>query len=195
MPTSATSGRRQAHKGETERRIHHCALALTDERGVDGWTMDELADAANVSRRTLFNYYACKVDAVLSGPPDIPDDALDAFHRGGPTGRVLDDLLVLAEALMAESSDTILTKRRVLAASPRLLAIERERFETIMQELGDHVLRREGAAFGSTRARLLVHLLVSIFDASLHQLGELQDGRPLAELFDHNVRQARDLLA
>ena len=36
---------------------------------------------------------------------------------------------------------------------------------------------------------------VSIFDASLHQLHEKQDGRPLAELFDHNVRQARDLLA
>ena len=36
---------------------------------------------------------------------------------------------------------------------------------------------------------------VSIFDASLHQLYEKQDGRPLAELFDHNVRQARDLLA
>jgi hypothetical protein len=149
-----------------------------------------------VSRRTLFNYYPCKVDAVLSGPPDLSDGALDVFDRGGPTGRVLDDLLVLAEALMAEeSADTIATKRRVLAASPRLLAIERERFETIMQELGDHVLRREGASFGSTRARLLVHLLVSIFDASLHQLGEEQDDRPLAELFDHNVRQARDLLA
>jgi hypothetical protein len=61
--------------------------------------------------------------------------------------------------------------------------------------MGDHILVREGDGFGSTRARLLIRVLVSVFDASLQQLLDAPDGRLLAELFDHNVRQARDLLA
>lgn len=45
------------------------------------------------------------------------------------------------------------------------------------------------------RARLLVRLLVAVFDVSINQLNENPGDRPVAEIFDANVRLARDLLA
>ena len=51
---------------------------LADDRGFDGFTMDELAAAAAVSRRTLFNHVSGKLEAVL-GPPA----AQLLPHRGG----------------------------------------------------------------------------------------------------------------
>ena len=55
----------------TARRIVLCAQELTLEHGLDGFTMDDLAQRAEVSRRTLFNYFPSKDDAVLGGPPSV----------------------------------------------------------------------------------------------------------------------------
>ncbi|HYF72879.1 MAG TPA: TetR family transcriptional regulator, partial [Nocardioides sp.] len=87
--SARSCGRRETQKRETELRIHRRALELTDERGLDGWTMDDLAAVSDVSRRTLFNYFPGKVDAVLGGTPELPADALEVFHGGGPTGRLV----------------------------------------------------------------------------------------------------------
>jgi AcrR family transcriptional regulator len=199
MPTSATqTPRREAQKRATERRIHRCALELTDERGLDSWTMEDLAEAADVSRRTLFNYFPGKVDAVLGGAPELPAEALATFHAGGPSGRLVDDLAALAAAVLAEHDfdpDLVALGRRALHQTPRLLVTAHERFELVMQELVDHILRREGHGFGEARARLLVRLLVAVFDDALHHLLHAPAGRTVAELFDRNVRQARDLFA
>ena len=62
-----TPSRRDTRRAETARRIRWAALELTREKTFDGWTMDELAERAEVSRRTLFNYFDSKADVVL-GP-------------------------------------------------------------------------------------------------------------------------------
>ena len=67
--SESATGLRELKKVETTRRITLCAQRLTDERGLDGFTMDDLAEAAEVSRRTLFNYFPGKVDAVLGAAP------------------------------------------------------------------------------------------------------------------------------
>lgn len=199
MAVSATeTGRREARKRDTELRIHRCALLLTDERGLDGWTMDDLAEAADVSRRTLFNYFPGKVDAVLGGTPQLPEPALATFEAGGPTGLLVDDLGALAAAILEEKHfdpELVALGRRTLHQQPRLLVVAHERFELVMQELVDHILRREGRGFGEARARLLVRLLVAVFDDALHRLPDAPSGRRVAELFDDNVRLARELLA
>jgi AcrR family transcriptional regulator len=191
-------GRRAARKRATEQRIHRCALLLTDEHGLEGWTMDELAAAADVSRRTLFNYYPGKSDAVLGGPPELPADALAAFDAGGPTGRLVDDLAALASALLGEKDfdpEFAATARRIVHATPRLLAVVHERFEQVTRELVEHILRREGAGFGEPRARLLLSMLVAVFDDALRRVQDDPTGPTVLERFDENLRQARELLA
>ena len=55
--------------------------------------MDDLAALAGVSRRTLFNYFPGKDDAVLGGPPVLDAEAASTtFVAGGPHGNLVDDL-------------------------------------------------------------------------------------------------------
>src|SRR5690606_25707545 len=90
--------------------------------------------------------------------------------------------------------------RTVIAAHPRLLMEVHVRFEQITSELVEHIVRREGPDFGVERARLLVRLLVALFDTCLGSLthdpaSPADPDRPLADLFDSAMDTARELLA
>ncbi len=51
--------------------------------------MEDLADAAGVSRRTLFNYFPGKDAAVLGDPLEPEPEPTERFVRGGPvTGEI-----------------------------------------------------------------------------------------------------------
>lgn len=195
MSQSATL--REIKRWLTSHRITLCAQRLTEERGLEGFTMDELAEVAEVSRRTLFNYFPGKVDAVLGAVPEIPPADLAAFQAGGPHGNLLDDLGSLGQALLAVKEPDrgeIELGRRVLTGTPRLLIAAHERFELLTEEFVALVLAREGEDFGTGRARLAVRILVSVFDAAL--LSFLEDDRnTVADLFDQHLRDARSLLA
>lgn len=197
MTESATTIREQ-RRLRTERRITTCAQLLTEERGLDGFTLEDLAEAAEVSRRTLFNYFPSKIDAVLGAVPDIPPADLATFRAGGPHGHLLEDLGALARALLDVSAverAEIELGQRVVLQTPRLLAAAHARFEVLTGEFVTLVLEREGAAFGADRARLLVRVLVAVFDASVHALLADPAERTLADSFEESLRTARELLA
>ncbi|KOV81248.1 TetR/AcrR family transcriptional regulator [Nocardia sp. NRRL S-836] len=56
---------RAQKKAVTRRSLATAALRLAMERGLDGVTVEDIADEAGVSRRTFSNYFAGKEDAVL----------------------------------------------------------------------------------------------------------------------------------
>lgn len=175
-----------------------CAQELAFEQGLDGFTMDDLAAAAEVSRRTLFNYYPGKIDAVLGEHPEISPADLAVFRTGGPHGRLLDDVAELARAALAvKQTDraSIERSRRLLRSEPRLLAAAHEWFEAVTDEFAGLVLEREGTEFGTDRARLLLRLLLTLFDAALDVLVEEDVERTLVEAFDEELSRARELFS
>jgi AcrR family transcriptional regulator len=197
MTESAISLREQK-RWETSQRITRCAQILTDEHGLDGYTMEELAEAAEVSRRTLFNYFPSKIDAVLGEHPEIPPAVLATFIAGGPHGDLIEDLAELARAALAVKEpdrEGVQLVRRVMAANPRMLAAAHERFETITEEFTVLLIERQGAEFGPVRSRLLLRLLLSLFDSALFDLVNDDKDRTLVEIFDELLRYARELFA
>lgn len=83
MVDSANSLRRQ-RRALTARALTTPARLWTADRGIGGFTIDELCEAAGVSRRTFFNYFASKEDAVLGVCVERGDDHLAAaFIAGG----------------------------------------------------------------------------------------------------------------
>jgi AcrR family transcriptional regulator len=63
--TTVTVGLRERKKAATRQALHEAAVRLAIERGLDGLTVEAIADAADVSRRTFSNYFANKEEALL----------------------------------------------------------------------------------------------------------------------------------
>lgn len=202
MSDSATS-LRASKRVETARRIMRAANELTLAHGLDGWTMDDLAEASDVSRRTLFNYYPAKLDAVLGPMPTLEGEAIETFLAQGPTGELLEDCRVLAHRILDEEQydrSQLELHRAVIVANPRLLLEVHGRFEQVTASLVGHILQREGESFGADRAVILVRLMVALFDCSLGSLvpgaeAPAAPDRPLTELFDAALDTARELFA
>ena len=58
------TGLRTRKKAEARDRIVDAAIALFDERGIEGTSMDDIARAVELSRATVFNYFPYK-EAIL----------------------------------------------------------------------------------------------------------------------------------
>lgn len=188
--------RRDAKRRDTEDRISDCAQRLVEEHGLDGFTMEDLAASADVSRRTLFNYFPSKLDAVLGNPPRIPDEVRAEFARGGPHGVLVEDLASLGHVILETKDidrDQVRRVQHILTTTPRLLIALHGRFEDICTDIAGLVAQRE-ADLDPLHARLLVRLLVTVFD-SVMAAYVAGDDRPLSEVFDEHLAAARRLLS
>ncbi len=74
LTPSCVDSLRERKRLETRKAIHEASLDLAEERGVSGFTVEEAAERAEISRRTFFNYFASKEDAIFDfDPEDLPD--------------------------------------------------------------------------------------------------------------------------
>jgi len=192
---SELSGRREAKRHQTARRLQQCGLRLTLEHGFDGWTIDDLANAADVSRRTVFNYFDGKADVVLGPTIEVDPHQVETFVAGGPTGRLFDDLIVLAHEVIRDRSDEqlISSLRRAVVGDSRLLALVHDRLEGAATGLVECVRQREGDGYPAQQSRLLLKLLLTFFDHALDRISA-DPSRTFAEHFDATVADARSAL-
>lgn len=93
--TAATAAASTNRRRESRARISSVTLELVLERGLDDVTVDEIARAANVSRRTFFNYFPSKVAACIPYTPPAEPEAVTVFlsDRSVPTMTALSHLM------------------------------------------------------------------------------------------------------
>ncbi|WP_344084532.1 TetR family transcriptional regulator [Nostocoides veronense] len=108
-------GLRERKKRETRLAIHRAALELAVEFGLDGLTVDAIAERAGVSARTFFNYFPAKDDAILGSYGADPEPLL-ALIAGRPVGESPREIVRFVAHRRVEA----------LVADPELWAMRRE---------------------------------------------------------------------
>ncbi|SEB52690.1 DNA-binding transcriptional regulator, AcrR family [Nocardioides exalbidus] len=172
MSDSAIQGAgRGRGRRATQLRIADAAQRLADERGsVDGFTMEELAEASDVSRRTLFNHYPSKVDAVLGPELDLDSQELELFRSGGPTGDLVDDLqALLLNLLENEDVDVATIQRfdRIVHANPVLLITLKQRMRRLVEQLVDVAAQRPGGDLPVRDMQIAIAVVGGVTEAAV----------------------------
>ena len=60
---------RDRKKAMTRRALVESARTIVDERGLDGTTVEDIAEAAGYTSRTFFNHFSCKEEALVALDP------------------------------------------------------------------------------------------------------------------------------
>ena len=201
MSTSAALGRRERKAQETSSRLTLVSRRLTAERGLGGFTVQEVCDEADVSRRTFFNYFSSKEDAILGVHPDDEFEHLSSgFLERGSRGWsvVIDDLVDLAidhfEGMDLDPASH-LEFHAALEREPQLLrrmmGLSRERDRQAIAL----VAARENVPLDDLRA----HAVVSVLSALLRSAGERYlsptNSLDFSSLIRNDLAAFRDVLA
>lgn len=176
MSTSAPSTVVAERKEVISSRLTALARQFTAERGLNGFTIQELCGEVGVSRRTFFNYFRAKEDAVLGVDSEeelrrLGEQFLARGSRGWPA--VLEDLVRLAADHADEAGMNMRAHADLMAAigrEPRLLSRfiglthERERALVAL------VAAREGVTDADPYARAAIHVLSTIMRSAGERL-------------------------
>lgn len=79
--SSKPEGRRERKKRETRERILQVAAQRFAEEGFDAVTVESLAEAADISKPTLFNYFPSKMAILQDLVPEVDQRFANAIER------------------------------------------------------------------------------------------------------------------
>lgn len=176
--TGKAEGLRERKKRATRQLISDLATKLFFERGFDNVTIDEVAEAANVSRVTVFNYFTRKEDLLFDRTDyaqQLVAAALAERGRRSPvaTLRDLAHALVAAGDPVASITPPVVGFWKIVADSPALRAHARAFSETLERDLARMLADSVDAPPNDPGARLIAALLVGAwrvaFREALHQ--------------------------
>jgi AcrR family transcriptional regulator len=165
-----TTGLRERKKQRRRERITDCALRLFAERGFEGATIDDIAAAADVSRRTFFRYFARKEDVILDWKRAIAAElgaALAARPPKEPPLQAVHGALAGVVAGYAAQPELTLGLLRLSDSGLRLAA--GEDYPDWAEVLAAGVAERLGVdPAGDPRPQLTAKVGLAILEASVH---------------------------
>jgi AcrR family transcriptional regulator len=167
---AAAPNRRDRKKQQTRAALMAAALRLVDERGLEHVTVEDISEAADVSPRTFFNYFATKDDAVLGGPlPNGPSmhDRLLAVPADVPLVPAILQAMSADIAEIQAERDFWLTRLRVIRNNSSLLPLLIARGECAEQETVAAVAARTGLPADSLFPQLAATLTGAAFRTAM----------------------------
>ncbi|MFJ9753956.1 TetR/AcrR family transcriptional regulator [Streptomyces sp. NPDC101149] len=147
-------GLRERKKRQTALRIYRTAIALFAENGFDAVSVQEIADVAEVSKMTVFNYFGSKEDLVFKPMVEHFSDAARAV-RDRASGESAVDAVRRQFLEMVEGRDPLVGLhgepfarriREVIMKTPELMERAYVESEKGARQLADQLAEETGDA-------------------------------------------------
>jgi len=165
------TGLREEHKRSTRRALEDAALRLFASDGYEATSAGAIAQAAGVTERTFFRYFATK-DEVLT--PDREERqarlAAEVAAVAGRTGDGRTALQVAASALVAiapdfeAERDIMLLRRRAAVTSPVLRGRLYDAVHTWQRTLAAALV---GAGFGELESEVTAEAAIAVWQGAI----------------------------
>jgi AcrR family transcriptional regulator len=203
MTGGAPQGLRERKKRATREAIAATARRLFAERGYAAVTVAEIAVAADVSEKTVFNHFATKEDLVFAGGEERLAQLQAAIARRPPGTSLLDVFRASSAAMLdtvaAGESDDNLVVPRIVRDSPALqerLAVGWAReADALAAAVAEATAADTDDLVPAVVARTLAWTLITIFRATLDGLLAGEDPKQLAARMRPQAARAYDRLA
>jgi len=186
-PPQKTEGLRARKRRETRQRLAEVGLKLFLAQGYEETTLDQIAEAAGVSRRTVFHYFSQKEDILLAWKMGLGDAMRAAILAQRPDRPPLDLVLsaFLQLAAQFQAGDHIRIER-LLASTERLDASKHAKYAEQEQAVFEALVELSPAPERRDRLRLVAMAAVGALRVAFERWAEQASAEPLA---DH-LRQA-----
>lgn len=151
-------GLRERKKLRTRIAIRRATYRLISEQGYDATTIEQIAEASEVSPSTVFRYFATKEDIVLT---DAYDPAMEAELRNRPAGEPpLESLrFIMTEALtafLASEDEELRQRTRLMVEVPAIRARMTETMSDTAKVLAQALADRSGRNPDDLEVRVLI---------------------------------------
>src|ERR1700751_2159187 len=172
---TAKLGLRERKKQQTRERIARVALELFAERGYDETTLADIAEAADVSPRTIFAYYENKEDILFCEEGVFIDRLrmmLDERRPGTTTVDAIRELFASIEP----PDDQARLRKKIVSGTPALqmrMGAQHGRLEPLLVE---SIARDLGAGPDDVRPLLIAASMTAAFMSVRDRLFEAEAG-------------------
>lgn len=170
---AALSGRRTRKRLANRQTISDVATRLFFERGFDAVTVDEIAEAADVGRMTVFNHFPRKEDMFFDQDQEARDALIEALETRDPSIAPIEALRLLAHRLVSEERPYIRFFDgsrhfvQTIAASEALKARARAIRDEVVQSIAVTLAVTAGRPEGDPDAHLAANLTLATWTVAL----------------------------
>ncbi|MCW2841762.1 MAG: mftR [Aeromicrobium sp.] len=177
--------------------IEHAAFRLFDQQGFDHTTMDDIARAVGVGKRTLFRYFPSKNDI----PWGQFGASLDLFRKqfaAVPPETPLAEAVHACVVAFNTFDDTVVEQHRVrmrlILTTPTLQAHSAIKYEAWRRVIAEYVAHRLSIGADERLPRLIGHVSLAISVAAYEQW-LIDPGSSLTHLLDQEMAGLKAYLA
>jgi AcrR family transcriptional regulator len=191
-------GLREEKKRATRETIAAAAMRLFQEHGYDAVTVADVAKAANVSEKTVFNYFSAKEDLVFHRGAELRDALLESVRNLPPGATLVEPFRRLTREMLDRIEDG---PPESVTAVPRLVqtsAALRDRVMLSWEQEAVAVAEAAGLPAGDILSGVIVRSLSwthrLTFRAAFRRLLAGEDGAAVAADLRPQVERAYDEL-
>jgi AcrR family transcriptional regulator len=164
MTSPLPSGLRERKKAKTRLAIREHAMRLFEEQGYAATTVDQIAEAAEVSQSTFFRYFPAKEDVILTDDydPAIVEAIKAQPPEVSPVEALLNGMKSVFLTMSAEEWESEGRRQRIYQAVPELRARAMNQTVMAIDLLADALAARDGKTGDALPYRVIAGALVGV---------------------------------